>query len=478
MLNSDGRLLRGRRVRKGRVASPTLLSDGLMLLDGFWIIFSALATKIVLSLYLARSAPLDTRHLAVALVMAFMTIIIFRARRLYELDEIMEPTGRIRQVLQGFITAVTLTLALGFLLKVSDNFSRIWFITWTASCGLGLLFLHSLAAGALNRIDSSGMLSRQIVIYGVGTRTGELLKRLSLAPSKYTVLGVFDDLPPEDIPCALAGGAEDLIDLCQSQPVDEIILSLSNVEEERVSGLLERFGALPVAVRFCPPFSYLAQHAKGFVKHQGITLIEVFDPPLRAWDLIIKRTEDVIVGSLALILFSVPMAIAAIAIKLDSKGPVFFRQERFGYNGQRIHIWKLRTMNVVETGESIVPARRRDPRVTRVGKFLRMTSLDEVPQLLNVLRGEMSLVGPRPHAIAHDEDYKTRLPAFVGRYKVKPGMTGWAQINGSRGEISSEQDLRMRLEYDLFYLEHWSIWFDVKILSLTPLYGLIGRNAY
>ncbi len=481
MLNIDGRLLRGRhasRTSRRRVASPTLLSDCLMLLDGFWIVFSALATKAVLYLYLANSAPLDTRHLAVALVMAFMVIIIFRAQRLYEIDEIMEPTGRIRQVLQGLIIAIALTLALGFLLKVSTNFSRIWFITWTASCGLGLLLLHSSAAGALNRIDSRGMLSRQIVIYGVGTGTAELLKRLSLAPSKYTVLGVFDDFPPKDNTCALAGGSQDLIALCQSQPVDEIILALSSNEEERVSRLLEKFSALPIAVRFCPPFSYLAEHAKGFVKRQGITLIEVFDPPLRAWDLIVKRAEDVLVGSAALVLFSIPLALAAIAIKLDSRGPVFFRQERFGYNGQRIHIWKLRTMKIVETGEAVVPARRRDPRVTRVGRFLRMTSLDEVPQLLNVLRGEMSLVGPRPHAVAHDEAFKLRLPAFVRRYKVKPGMTGWAQINGMRGEISSEQDLRMRLDYDLFYLEHWSIWFDLKILSLTPLYGFISRNAY
>ena len=477
MLNSDGRLSRRQRKSK-RVVSPTLLSDGLMILDGVWIVLSALATKIILYINLANSEAPSTRHLAVSLVAAFLTLILFRARRLYEADEIMEPTGRIREVLQGFITAIALTLALGFLMKVSSSFSRIWFVTWSVVCGFGLLFLHSLAAGMLNRIDSRGLLARQIAIYGVGERTAELVKRLSLAPSKYAVLGIFDDSPPENTPCALAGGADDLVVLCQSQPVDEIILSLPSREEERLSGLLDRFSALPVAIRYCPQFSYLAEHAKGFVRHQGVALVEVFDPPLRAWDIVVKRGEDIIIGSAALILFSIPLALAAIAIKLDSKGPIFFRQERFGYNGQKIRIWKLRTMKAVETGASIVQASKGDPRVTRVGKFLRMTSLDELPQLLNVLRGDMSLVGPRPYAITHNEAYKSLLPAFVKRYKVKPGMTGWAQINGLRGSISSERDLQIRLEYDLFYLEHWSIWFDVKVLSLTPVYGFVSRNAY
>ena len=477
MLNSDGRLSRRQRASK-RVVNPTLLSDGLMILDGVWIVLSAMTTKTILYICLDNSEAPSTRHLAISLVTALLTLIIFRARRLYEIDEIMEPTGRIREVLQGFITAIALTLALGFLMKVSSSFSRIWFVTWSIACGFGLLVLHSLAAGMLNRIDSRGALARQIVIYGVGERTGELVKRLSQAPSKYSVLGVFDDFPPEDIPCALAGGADDLIALCQSQPVDEIILSLSSREEERFNGLLDRFSALPVAIRFCPQLSYLAEHAKGFVRHQGITLVEVFDPPLRAWDIVVKRAEDIIIGSLALILFSIPLALAAIAIKLDSKGPVFFRQERFGYNGQKIRIWKLRTMKTVETGSSIVQATKGDPRITRIGKFLRRTSLDELPQLLNVLRGDMSLVGPRPYAITHDAAYKSLLPAFIKRYKVKPGMTGWAQVNGLRGGISSERDLQIRLEYDLFYLEHWSIWFDVKVLGLTPLYGFISRNAY
>lgn len=477
MVNIDGRLSR-KRPADGRAITPALLSDGLMILDGFWIVLSALATKFVLYFELATSDAPSTRHLAVALVTSALTLIIFRRRRLYEIDEIVEPTGRIREVLQGFISAVALTLALGFLLKVSDSFSRIWFVTWVSICGLGLLLLHSVSAGLLNRIDSRGMLARRIVIYGVSGRTVELLRRLSLAPSKYSVLGIFDDVLPGNAPCAVSGGLEDLVRLCRSQPVDEIIMSLSTLEEERFKTVLERLSELPIAVRFCPPFSNIAEYAKGFVRHQGITLIEVFDPPLRAWDLVIKRTEDIVVGALALILFSIPLTMAAIAIKLESRGPAFFRQERQGYNGQRIRVWKLRTMRVVETGASIVQATRYDPRITRVGKFLRKTSLDELPQLLNVLRGEMSLVGPRPYAVNHDEAFKDRLPSFIKRYKIKPGMTGWAQVNGLRGEISSEGDLRTRLEYDLFYLEHWSIWFDLKVLGLTPLYGFVNRNAY
>lgn len=478
MLNIDGRSTRKRLTEERRSIAPILLSDGLMALDGIWIVVSAVATKEVLHFQLANSDALSTRHFAVSLVAAFLTLIIFRGRRLYEVDELGEPTGRIREVLQGFISAVALTLALGFLLKVSGSFSRIWFVTWVSVCGIGLLALHSTAAGLLNRIDSRGLLARRVAIYGAGGRIPELLNRLALAPSKYAVLGVFDDTPPQNAGLPIAGGLDDLVALCQSQPVDEIIMSMSTLEQEKFKTALDRFSALPLAVRFCPPFSDIAEYAKGLVRHQGITLIEVLDPPLRAWDLVIKRTEDIVVGSLALFFFAIPLALAAIAIKLESKGPVFFRQERLGFNGQRIRVWKLRTMREVETGEAIVQATRRDPRITRVGKFLRMTSVDELPQLLNVIRGEMSLVGPRPYAIAHDEAFKRSLPTFVKRYKVKPGMTGWAQINGLRGEISSDMELQARLEYDLFYLEHWSIWFDMKVLGLTPVYGFVNRNAY
>ena len=195
-------------------------------------------------------------------------------------------------------------------------------------------------------------------------------------------------------------------------------------------------------------------------------------------DPIWKRGEDLILGSLALLLFSPLMLAIALAIKLTSPGPVFFRQKRYGLHKQPFLIWKFRTMTVCEDGDHIEQARRNDPRVTPVGAFLRRTSLDELPQLFNVLKGEMSLVGPRPHAISHDEAFRKLVPRYDERFQVRPGMTGWAQVNGYRGEIKTLEELQKRIEHDLYYIENWSLWFDLKILWLTVWRGFIHPKAY
>jgi len=178
-----------------------------------------------------------------------------------------------------------------------------------------------------------------------------------------------------------------------------------------------------------------------------------------------------------LLLFAPLMLSIALAIKIDSRGPVLFRQRRHGFNHRIIDIFKFRTMTVTENGDHIDQARKNDPRVTRVGKFLRRTSLDELPQLFNVLRGEMSLVGPRPHALAHNQLYRDQLDRYASRHCVKPGMTGWAQINGLRGPTEDPEKMRLRVRMDLYYIENWSLWLDLKIIAATPFVGFIHPNA-
>lgn len=196
-----------------------------------------------------------------------------------------------------------------------------------------------------------------------------------------------------------------------------------------------------------------------------------------AWSLV-KRAEDIVLSSLILLLIALPLLAIAAAIKLTSAGPVLFRQRRYGLDGRSIMVWKFRSMSVQENADVVLQATRNDARVTPLGAFLRRTSLDELPQFFNVLHGDMSIVGPRPHAIAHNEQYRKQVSGYMLRHKVKPGITGWAQINGWRGETDTLDKMRMRVEFDLEYIEHWSIWLDLKIILLTLFKGFVNKNAF
>ena len=194
--------------------------------------------------------------------------------------------------------------------------------------------------------------------------------------------------------------------------------------------------------------------------------------------MVFKRIEDIAVSSIILLLISIPLIIIACAIKLTSPGPVIFRQIRYGMDGKPIIVWKFRSMTVMENGASVIQAKQNDPRVTKLGKFLRNTSLDELPQFFNVLFGQMSVVGPRPHAVAHNEQYRSLIEGYMLRHKVKPGITGLAQINGFRGETDTLDKMQKRVDFDLIYIRGWSIWLDIEIIFLTFFKGFISKSAY
>jgi putative colanic acid biosynthesis UDP-glucose lipid carrier transferase len=269
----------------------------------------------------------------------------------------------------------------------------------------------------------------------------------------------------------------DLIAMGQRNEVDEVIVAVSHVEGAELASLMEALGVLPADVWLCPPEIAFDMRIRSIGRLGTVSLLQVTPKPINDWGYIAKAALDYSVGALALVLSAPVMLAIAAAIKLEGPGPVFFRQRRHGYNERVIDVFKFRTMSVTENGDTIVQARAGDPRVTRVGRFLRSTSLDELPQLFNVLRGEMSLVGPRPHALAHNFYYREKLQRYANRHRVKPGITGWAQINGMRGPTETPEKMRKRVELDLFYIENWSIWLDLKILALTPLRGFIHKNA-
>jgi Undecaprenyl-phosphate glucose phosphotransferase len=299
------------------------------------------------------------------------------------------------------------------------------------------------------------------------------------------LIGVFCD--PTDAPsdnvtlCTAMGGPQDLARFARTNPIDQVAIALPWHAEDRLLSWMSYLRDLPADVFLCaavPDRSFGQCHVAYL---NGMPLLKLSERPLPGWSYLVKAIEDRLLAMLLVIFFGPLMLLIALLVRLDSAGPALFRQKRHGFNNAVIDVLKFRTMLVEATefgAGSVTQARRDDPRVTRVGRWLRRTSLDELPQLLNVLRGEMSLVGPRPHALAHNEYYAKVIDGYLARHRVKPGITGWAQVNGFRGETDTREKMEGRVQCDLYYIEHWSLLFDLRILARTLLVGFIHRNAY
>jgi putative colanic acid biosynthesis UDP-glucose lipid carrier transferase len=290
------------------------------------------------------------------------------------------------------------------------------------------------------------------------------------------VVGVYDDHENAHLP--LHKKLSNLVRDVQAGHIDYVYVALPSSEEERALQLINDLADTTATVCVVPDhFVFNLLHAH-WTSIGGIPMVSVFSSPVYEVDSWLKRAEDLVLGSLILILVAVPMLLIAIGVKLSSPGPVLFKQRRYGLNGEVIEVLKFRSMTVSEDGEHITQAKKDDPRVTRFGAFLRRSSLDELPQFFNVLQGKMSIVGPRPHAIAHNEEYRHVIYGYMHRHKVKPGITGWAQVNGWRGETDTLDKMRKRVEFDLNYINNWSLWLDIKIILKTITTVFRGKNAY
>jgi Undecaprenyl-phosphate glucose phosphotransferase len=251
--------------------------------------------------------------------------------------------------------------------------------------------------------------------------------------------------------------------------------------EERLLNWLKKLKTLPADIRLCPDVIGFHMPHRGVSHIAGVPMLNVFEKPIAGWDSVVKAVEDRVLASLILLGIAPLMLTVAIAIKLTSPGPVFFKQKRYGFNNEIIEVFKFRSMHVERcSGEAgpVAQATRDDDRITPLGRFLRRTSLDELPQFINVVRGEMSIVGPRPHAVAHNEQYAKLIDEYLARHKVKPGITGWAQVNGLRGETDTLDKMERRVQFDLHYIENWSLAFDIRIILMTLLVGFSHPNAY
>jgi putative colanic acid biosynthesis UDP-glucose lipid carrier transferase len=386
----------------------------------------------------------------------------------------------------GIFIAFSIVKSVASTLGVATALPVYWFPAWLGFAFAALIVSRSGARVLLARHARRGLFDTSIAVYGAGRIALKLVEHLKRYPDGTRLVGVYDDRQdPQRVDLSglpMVGRLKDLIEAGRNGLIDEIVIALPQAADRRITEISRKLEQLPVRIRVC---TYIASDlidadpTRHKVSSLGpLGLLDVKSKPMADWSPIVKSAEDFVLALALSVIVAPLIALIALAIRLDSPGPVFFRQRRHGLNHRVIEVLKFRTMHVLEDGTEVKQATRGDPRVTRFGKWLRRTSLDELPQLINILKGEMSLVGPRPHALVHNEHYGDLLERYANRHQVKPGLTGWAQINGYRGELLAPESMQRRVEHDLHYIDHWSIWLDLRILLLTPIYGLKHRNAY
>ncbi|QTH64608.1 undecaprenyl-phosphate glucose phosphotransferase [Psychrosphaera ytuae] len=352
-------------------------------------------------------------------------------------------------------------------------------LMWFASAGLGLSIYRVALRLVLRILRSHNHNTRNFVVAGAGQLGFEIAHRISQKPSLgLKFKGFYDDAKTPMYSEHCMGTLEQLIDDCRSGNIDRVYIALPMRAEPRIKWLIQKLADSTASVYLVPNvFMFNLLHARTDTL-DGIPTISIYDTPIDGSNAVLKRIEDIVLASVILCLITPVLLVIAAAVKLTSKGPVLFKQLRYGIDGKPIEVWKFRTMSVMENGSNVQQATKNDPRLTSIGGFLRGTSLDELPQFFNVLNGQMSIVGPRPHAVQHNEEYRQLIDGYMLRHKVKPGITGWAQINGWRGETDVLDKMEKRVEYDLDYITNWSVWFDLKIVFKTVFKGFINKNAY
>ncbi|MBB5043199.1 undecaprenyl-phosphate glucose phosphotransferase [Shinella fusca] len=434
------------------------------------------------------SMAITVFYVAVLVGGAAIGVLLLQLADAYQVPALRSPLRMTPRILAAWAIAfATMALAL-FFFKSGGEYSRVWFASWFAVGAVYLAVERQVIAYAIRRWARNGTMERRAVIVGGGEPAKELIRSLEHQPENdIRICGIFDDRDERRSPSIIAGYPKlgtvaELVEFARLARIDMLIISLPLSAEARILALLKKLWVLPVDIR-------LAAHAKGlrfrprsYSQVGNLPMLDIFDKPIADWDNVAKRIFDLFFSVVALVLLWPLMLGAAAAVKLSSPGPVIFKQKRHGFNNEVIEVYKFRSMYThLSDPTARAAVTKGDPRVTPVGRFIRKTSIDELPQIFNVLKGQLSLVGPRPHAVeaqTHDRRYVDVVDGYFARHRVKPGVTGWAQINGWRGEIDHDDKIRFRTEFDLYYIENWSLWLDLKILFLTPFRLLNTENAY
>ena len=379
-----------------------------------------------------------------------------------------------------FVTLSLLVLA--YATKTTAEYSRIIIGSWFLLVPVLLCFWRGLLRLYLRSYRAKGYNNRRVAILGANEAGTQVVNTIQRSPwLGLNFIGFFDDRIAKNRSSwagEMKGSVATLISEANAGSIDIIYITLPLTAQPRIASIVNELADTTISVYLVPDFFVSSLFHGKWSNLAGIPIVSVFDTPFWGIDGWLKRIQDVLFTIIILAIISIPMVLIAIAVKLSSAGPVFFKQRRYGVEGQQINVWKFRTMQVMEDSWLVKQATRNDPRVTAVGSFLRRTSLDELPQFFNVLQGNMSIVGPRPHAVAHNEQYRPLIKGYMHRHAVKPGITGWAQINGWRGETSTLDKMEKRIEHDLWYIRNWAFWLDIRIIFLTITRGFYNKNAY
>lgn len=393
-----------------------------------------------------------------------------------------------REILCAWLTwcATLLTLVtIGFATHFAHDISRTAFVLWGAATPI-LIGAARITLRLIKRtLRKHGVNTQGFAIVGVNELAIQLAHNVeNQVDTGLKLLGFYDDRPDERVANlppevgARLGSIQNLVDAAKAGQVQAIYITFPMRAEDRIRQVLERLSDTTASVYIVPDFFVFELLHSRWTSIGGLPVVSVFENPFFGADGILKRASDLVLSVLLLLALALPMCVIGMLIKLSSKGPVFFRQKRYGLDGREILVWKFRSMTVCDNGPSVTQATKNDARVTKLGAILRRTSLDELPQLFNVVEGSMSLVGPRPHASAHNEQYRQLIRGYMLRHKVKPGITGLAQVNGWRGETDTLEKMVKRIECDHQYIREWSLWLDITILFRTISVVLSKKNAY
>jgi Undecaprenyl-phosphate glucose phosphotransferase len=420
--------------------------------------------------------PLGDSLVTLAMVLVVFPVV-FDQARLYATNRIRSHIGEIFEIFRSSVLALLILVALNFFFR--ERYSRLTIGIFVVYEFVLISLVRVVAREILNEIRRRGHNLKTILVLGAGEMGQRVIATIdNHRELGFRVVGVLTRDPSKvgsrvkDVP--VVGLFQDVSSILDRQPVDQVIIALPFEEQHLVKPLMEELALRTVDVKFVPDLLQYMTLGGGLEEFGGLPIINLQGGPLHGWNLVLKRSFDVLFALFAIALTGPVMLVCAVLVKLTSQGPILYRQERMGMDGRTFEILKFRTMRVDAESSGALMASKNDPRRTPIGPFLRTYSIDELPQLFNVLRGDMSLVGPRPERPVFIEEFKRQIPRYHLRHKVKAGITGWAQVHGFRGQTS----IQKRIEYDLYYIENWSLMLDLKILVRTALGGFLSRNAY
>jgi Undecaprenyl-phosphate glucose phosphotransferase len=478
---SDADNFSGDGVRRRSPVARALFGDIIQFIDFILVIATSVGIAFVYHAFALQSGFDFQSYAAAGIVGATGLTALLRRDGYYEYDQLLSSSRSFRAILSRWALVILSLFAFGFALKISENFSRVWLFAWSAAVIISVTASRAASANFLRAMSrDGGVFARRIAVVGATELGAKFVEQAGSVENGISIVGVYEagiSSRGDDNYSKIKGDLNSLTAAARNGEIDDIVIAVPRASKEDMARLVRRLSTLPVSIAICPNVHWLDHMGGAVASVGGASVLSLYRRPLEGWGGVLKTVEDYVLGATLLLLASPILLIVSIAIRLEGKGPIFFIQQRHGFNNAVFRIYKFRTMIVAEDGDIVTQAQANDPRVTRVGRFLRRYSLDELPQLLNVIKGEMSLVGPRPHAMAHNHQYAQTIENYSGRHKVKPGITGWAQVNGFRGETSENEMMEQRVRYDLAYVDNWSLWFDLKILFMTIRAVVFPKNA-